>query len=46
MVFSILIVGRKQLFQQYNMFNQNMFFDYLKQVKKRLGKVVMFTDRE
>ncbi len=27
------------------MFNQDTFLDYLKQVKKRLGKVVMFTDR-
>jgi len=27
------------------MFNQDTFIDYLKQVKKRLGKVVMFIDR-
>ncbi len=26
------------------MFNQDTFLDYSKQVKKRLGKVVMFTD--
>jgi len=26
-------------------FNQYTFLDYLKQVKKRLGKVIMFTDR-
>ena len=25
--------------------NQDTFLDYLKQVKKRLGKVVIFTDR-
>ena len=29
------------------MFNQDTFLDYLKQIKKKLGKkVVMFTDRE
>jgi transposase len=27
------------------MFNQDTFLDYLKQVKKKLGKVIMFTDR-
>ena len=36
----------KKLFRQYDMFNQHTFLDYLKQVKKRLGKkVIMFTDR-
>ncbi|MER5175708.1 MAG: hypothetical protein ABJB76_01815 [Candidatus Nitrosocosmicus sp.] len=36
----------KQFFRQYDMFNQDTFIDYLKQIKKRLGKkVVMFTDR-
>ncbi len=37
------IIGR-QLFGQYDMFNQYTFFDYLKQVKKSLEKVT-FTDR-
>jgi transposase len=27
------------------LFNQDTFLDYLKQIKKRFGKVVMFTDR-
>ena len=36
----------KQLFRQYDKFNQDPFLDYLKQVKKQLGKkVVIFTDR-
>ena len=35
----------KQLFRQHDVFNQDTFLYYLKQVKKRLGKVVMFTDR-
>jgi transposase len=34
-----------QLFRQYDKFNQDTFLDYLKQIKKRLGKVVMLTDR-
>ena len=28
------------------MFNQYTFLDYLKQIKKRLGKVILFTDGE
>ena len=35
----------KQLFRQYDKFNQDTFLDYLIQVKKKLGKVVMLTDR-
>jgi len=35
----------KQLFRQYDVFNQDTFIDYLTQVKKQLGKVIMFTDR-
>ncbi len=43
----MLTIDRRQLFRQYDVFNQDTFLDYLKQVKKRLGKkVVMFTDRE
>jgi transposase len=38
-------MDRRQLFRQYDLFNQYTFLDYLKQVKKRLGKVIMFTDR-
>jgi transposase len=34
-----------QLFRQYDKFNQDTFLDYLKEVKKRLGKVILFTDR-
>ena len=46
-VFGTLTADKRQLFRQYNMFNQDTFLDYLKQVKKRLGKkVVLFTDRE
>src|SRR6478609_2978914 len=44
-VFGTLTVDKKQLFRQYNMFNPDTFLDYLKHIKKRLGKVVMFTDR-
>ena len=37
-VFGMLTMDRRQLFRQYDMFNQYTFLDYLKQVKKRLGK--------
>ena len=38
-------MDRRQLFRQYNLFNQYTFLDYLKQIKKRLGKVILITDR-
>ena len=41
----MLTMDRRQLFRQYNMFNQDTFLDYLKQIKKRIGKVILFTDR-
>jgi hypothetical protein len=46
-VFGTLTLKGKQLFRQYDKFNQqDTFLDYLKQVKKRLGKkVVMCTYR-
>jgi len=43
---TLTLKGKHQLFRQYDKFNQDTFLDYLKQVKKNLGKkVVMFTDR-
>ena len=36
----------KQLFRKYDIFNQNTFLDYLKQIKKSLGKVILVTDIE
>jgi len=44
-VFGTLAMKGKQLFRQYGVFNKDTFLDYLKQVRKRLGKVIMFTDR-
>src|SRR3954447_13339440 len=44
-VFGTLIINGMQLFRQYDKFNQDIFLDYLKQIKKKLGKVVMLTDR-
>ena len=44
-VFGTLTMEGKQLFRQYDVFNKDTFLDYLKQVRKRLGKVIMFTDR-
>jgi hypothetical protein len=44
-VFGTLTMEGTQLFRQYDKFNQDTFLDYLKEVKKRLGKVILFTDR-
>ncbi len=44
-VFGTLTMEGKQLFRQYDIFNQNTFLDYLKQVIKSLGKVILVTDR-
>ena len=44
-VFGTLTMKGKQLFRQYDLFNQDTFLDYLKQVRKRLGKVIMLADR-
>ena len=44
-VFGALTLKGRQLFRQYVKFNQDTFLDFLKQVKKRFGKVVMLTDR-
>ena len=46
-VFGTLTLKGKQLFRQYDLFNQHSFLDYLKQIKKRFGvrKVIMFIDR-
>ena len=44
-VFGTLTMEGKQLFRQYHLFNQDPFLDCLKQVGKRLGKVIMLADR-
>ena len=44
-VFGCLSLDGKQLFRQYDKFDSNTFVDYLKQVQKRFGKIVIFVDR-
>ena len=44
-VFGCLSKDGKQLFKQYDEFNSITFVDYLKQVQKRFGKIVIFVDR-
>ena len=44
-VFGTLTMDGKQLFSQYNVFNQDTFLDQLKQIRKMLGRVILFTDR-
>ncbi len=38
--------GKHPLFHQYNKFNQDTFLDYLIQIKKKIQKVIISTDRE
>ena len=44
-VFGCLSTDGRQLFLQYDKFNTSKFVDYLKQVQKRFGKIVIFVDR-
>ena len=44
-VFGCLSLDGKQLFKQYDKFNSNTFSDYLKQIQKRFGKIIIFVDR-
>lgn len=37
--------GGRQLFRQYESFNQYTFMDYLKRVQKKFGKLILFIDR-
>ena len=45
MIFGILAMNGSQLFRQYDAFDQYAFIDYLKQVQRKFGKVILFTDR-
>ena len=44
-VFGTLAMDGRQLFRQYDAFDQYAFIDYLKQVQRKFGKVILFTDR-
>ena len=44
-VFGCLSLEVKQLFKQYDKFNSITFIDYLKQIQKRFGKIIIFADR-
>ena len=44
-VFGCLSLDGKQLFRQYDKFDSKTFVDYLKQVQKRFGKIIIFVDR-
>ena len=44
-VFGCLSLDGKQLFKQYDKFDSKTFVDYLKQVQKRFGKIIIFVDR-
>jgi hypothetical protein len=42
---TLSLVGRKQLFRQYERFDSHSFIAYLEDVKKKFKKFVMFVDR-
>lgn len=44
-VFGTLCMDGRQFFRQYESFNQYTFLDYLKQVQKKFGKLILFIDR-
>jgi transposase len=44
-IFGVLSSDGKQLFRQYDRFDSNSFIAYLKEVRKKFKKFVMFVDR-
>lgn len=44
-VFGTLTMDGRQLFRQYDVFDQYAFIDYLKQLQRKFGKVILFVDR-
>ena len=44
-VFGTLCINGKQFFRQYESFDQYTFLDYLKQVQKKFGRLILFIDR-
>jgi hypothetical protein len=45
-VFGTLSLNGRQLFRQYNRFNEDTFLSYLKKVKRKFHKSIIFLDRE
>ena len=45
LVFGTLAMDKRQLFRQYDAFDQYAFIDYLKRVQKKFGKVILFVER-
>jgi transposase len=44
-LFGTLCIDGRQFFRQYESFNQYTFLDYLIQMQKRFGKLILFIDR-
>ena len=44
-VFGTLSMNGRQFFRQYESFNQYTFLDYLIQMQKKFGKLILFIDR-
>ncbi len=45
MLFGTLVLDGRQLFRQCDLFNQDTFLDYLKQIKRKLGKAILSIER-
>jgi hypothetical protein len=44
-VFGTITIDGKQLFRQYDLFNQYVFLKYLKELQKNFRKLLLFIDR-
>jgi transposase len=44
-VYGALCIDGRQFFRQYDSFNQYTFLDYIIQMQKRFGKLILFIDR-
>jgi len=44
-VFGALCIDGRQFFRQYSVFNQETFLKYLKELRRKFGKIILFIDR-
>ena len=44
-IFGTLTIAGKQLFRQYKTFDQHFFISYLRELKRKFHKLILFLDR-
>ena len=44
-VFGALCIDGRQFFRQYSVFNQKTYLKYLKELRRKFGKIILFIDR-